>query len=83
MEYLVIAVTLVQDAVEMVAVGIGDENLSEIGTRYQVDNRLYPWASNLSKISSSSKRGVVLDTVRRRKSNWANLRAKTKVLFCP
>ena len=42
MEYLVIAVTLVQDAVEMVAVGIGDEYLSKIGTRYQVDNRLYP-----------------------------------------
>lgn len=42
MEYLVIAVTLVQDAVEMVAVGIGDEYLSEIGSRYQVDNRLYP-----------------------------------------
>ena len=81
MEYLVIAVTLVQDAVEMVAVGIGDEYLSKIGS--QVDNRLYPLGIQLVEDIVERKRGVVLDTVRRKKSNWANLRAKTKVLFCP
>ena len=64
----------------MVAVGVGDEYLSEVGTGDEL-TIAHTVSSSLSKMSSSSSMGVVLEAVRLRKSNCASFSARTKVLF--